>query len=159
MVRSRSADGRDGPKPGQHVITGHRGHGTGTVSTGTSRTRSAVGDMRRQPHFDTDMGYSIAAQPGDRNAASHTSPLARRARDALVRTSPERNRVAQVLGICHAVRINQSRRSFGTFELRSASQTEMIEAPKGDRQYFHRKNFRSRSKLFDSSRRSDDRGV
>jgi hypothetical protein len=39
-------------------------------------------------------GYSIAAQPGDRHAASRTF---REEPDALVRTSPERNGVAQVL--------------------------------------------------------------
>ncbi len=38
----RQTDGV-GPEPGQHGITGHRGHGTRTIPTGTRRTRPAVG--------------------------------------------------------------------------------------------------------------------
>lgn len=87
---------------------------------------------------------------GDRHAASRTSPTARRGQDALVRTSPERDGVAQVLWYadlsCSCARIfctaqiAQGRR--GSTGLWPGSQTGKVEVLTMDSQHSLQNKFR-----------------
>ncbi|AGF66406.1 hypothetical protein SHJGH_6744 [Streptomyces hygroscopicus subsp. jinggangensis TL01] len=121
----------------------------------TGRAGAPAARNHRAPRswVDTGMGYSIAAQPGDRHTASRTSPTARRAR--MRWCEPHRNEtgwrrccgaricrgsVVRLVVIWRAVRIVQAERA-RNHEPGPVSQTRMIEVVTVGRQYSPQKKF------------------
>ncbi len=153
MVRSRSADGRGGSESGQHAITGCRGHGSGTISTGPDGTRPAVGGRTAGGGASAQTWRnSIAARPGI--AARRRIPLRLREEPGCAGANlPERKGGGagalvrgSALSAAHGPAVQDRSRRTHTqvrhLEPRPVTQTGMIEALTMHRQYSPQKKFR-----------------